>query len=309
MKVAIPTALATLVALWFLVEAGRTAQRERVLHQLPSTAKLVVRVDVPAFATHKSAFAFVDAIAGEDDRLSAIEVECGIDPQSALDELVVWAGGPDDRPFETVGLLITGRHNVDAETFAECFRTLVEARGSQVTRLPTTDVVMLGSEDGQSALGKVDSRTVVTGSTATVAEFLAVKRGSARALSDNPQFRSVWSRVSHGALALVFLAPPRWREAIARVGAIDDDTSALTGVEAVGAAAARRRSDRVTILLDVEGEDVARRDAALIEVWAASRPEAVPEGWHDAIRSAQVETSGAEVRVAIDLTSRSASPK
>lgn len=300
MKVAIPTALATLLAIWSLVEEGRTTRRDQLLHQLPSTAKFVVRVDVPALEEHPSALAVLHAFAA-DDQLSVIEVECGIDPRAALDELVIWAGGPDDQPFQTVGLLITGR-DVDAETFAECFQTLVEARGSEVTRLPTTDGAVLGSTDGRSALAEVNARTIVTGSSATVAEFLAVERGVTPSLVGDLEFRSVWARVSEGALAGVFVAPVRWRDAIARVGAINDQTSALAGVKAVGLTTARSLPDRVTVLLDVEDEDVARRDAALIEVWAESRPETIPETWHDVVRSADIETKGPEVRVALDLT-------
>ena len=147
--VAIPTALATLLLLWFLVEEGRTARAERLLHQLPATAKAVVRVDVRSLARDESMLALFDALTGQGE-LSTIQVECDIDPRTTIDELVVWAGGPDDRPFQTVGLLITGG-SIDAERFAQCYRTLVEARGSQVTRLTATNRVVLGSTDGPTA--------------------------------------------------------------------------------------------------------------------------------------------------------------
>lgn len=301
-QVAIPTALATLALLWFLVEQGRTNETERVLGQLPSTAKAVVRVNVASIAEEPAWRSRLDALLGE-DQWSDIEAECGIDPTTALDELVLWAGGPDDEPFQTLGLLIRGS-SIDAEGFAQCYRQLVEARGSEVTRLPTARVPVLGSTDGRSALAEVDDHTVVTGSASTVAEFLAVAGESAPSLEKSPEFESMWSRAHGGVITGAFIAPPRWQTAIARIGAINEDASALEGVEAIGLRTDPRAPGVLTLLFDVRDEGTARRDAALIEVWAQSNPDTVPASWRDALRAADVSATGTELRVALDLASR-----
>ena len=106
----------------------------------------------------------------------------------------------------------------------------------------------------------------------------------------------------------VFVAPPRWQRAIAKLAMIDEDTSALAGVESVGLRGSHATSS-LWVLLDVDTEETARRDAVLLEVWAASSPDSVAEPFQNLLESANVEAAGAEVIVTLDLRNLAEDPK
>ena len=295
-------AIATVALLYVAIEHGRTLRAERTLHELPKTARAVLRIDAAALADSESARALFDWFVPA-ERLSEIEARCGLAPLAALSDATVWVGGPEGEPFQSIGLLLRGR-TADAETLAECYQTLVEARGSAIDRVATPTGPLLRSRDGQSALAQVDDHTVVTGSADTVSEFLAVGRGVVPPLVEEARFRDIWSRVAVGAaIAGVFVAPPRWQSAFERIGAISDQASALAGVEGLGFTTRANIPTALTVVLDVTDSAVARRDAALMEVWMESPPDTVEPYLVNLARSAQIQVDGARITVTLDVSS------
>jgi len=295
-------AIATVALLYVAIEHGRTLRAERALHELPKTARAVLRIDAAALADSESARALFDWFVPA-ERLSEIEARCGLAPLAALSDATVWVGGPEGEPFQSIGLLLRGR-TADAETLAECYQTLVEARGSAIDRVATPTGPLLRSRDGQSALAQVDDHTVVTGSADTVSEFLAVGRGVVPPLVEEARFRDIWSRVAVGAaIAGVFVAPPRWQSAFERIGAISDQASALAGVEGLGLTTRANIPTALTVVLDVTDSAVARRDAALMEVWMESPPDTVEPYLVNLARSAQIQVDGARITVTLDVSS------
>ena len=295
-------AIATVALLYVAIEHGRTLRAERTLHELPKTARAVLRIDAAALADSESARALFDWFVPA-ERLSEIEARCGLAPLAALSDATVWVGGPEGEPFQSIGLLLRGR-TADAETLAECYQTLVEARGSAIDRVATPTGPLLRSRDGQSALAQVDDHTVVTGSADTVSEFLAVGRGVVPPLVEEARFRDIWSRVAVGAaIAGVFVAPPRWQSAFERIGAISDQASALAGVEGLGLTTRANIPTALTVVLDVTDSAVARRDAALMEVWMESPPDTVEPYLVNLARSAQIQVDGARITVTLDVSS------
>ncbi|MCZ6805922.1 MAG: hypothetical protein O7F08_03140 [Deltaproteobacteria bacterium] len=294
-------AIATIVLLYAIIEHGRTLRAERALHVLPKTARAVLRINPSALANSESALALFDWLVPA-ERLSEIEARCGLDPLAALSDVTVWVGGPEGESFQSVGLLLQGR-TVDSETLAECYRTLVEARGSAIDRVATSTGPLLRSRDGRSALAQVDEHTVVTGSTDTVAEFMAVGRGAVAPLFEEARFRDIWSRMAIGAaIAGAFVAPPRWQSAFERIGAVSDQASALAGVEGLGFTTEAEIPTAITVVLDVKDSDIARRDVALMEVWMESPPDTIEPYWVDIARSAQIEVDGALITLTLDVS-------
>lgn len=301
-KVAGVAAIATIVLLYTINQHGRALRAERALHELPKTARAVLRIDAAAVAESKSARALFDWFVPA-EHLSEIEARCGLAPLAALSEATVWVGGPEGKPFQSIGLLLRGR-TADAETLAECYRTLVEARGGAIDRVTTPTGSLLRSRDGLSALAQIDDRTIVTGSTDTVAEFMAVERGVVPPLVEETRFRDIWSRVAvDAAIAGVFVAPPRWQSAFERVGAISDRGSALAGVEGLGLTTRAKIPTALTVLLEVTDSEVARRDAALMEVWLEAPPDTVEPYLVDLARSAQIHVDGALITLTLDVSS------
>lgn len=288
------------LGLFALIYRGHVLRSEHLLRHLPATAQAVLRIDVPAIAHSASARALVFGLAGEEG-LVEIERHCGVDPRNALAEVAIWAGGPEGEPLRSVGLWLRGS-TVDAEALARCYQALVEARGSSVARDTTAAGPWLRSRDGRSALAEVDERTVVTGSTATVAEFLAVSSGAAPTLDSKAEFVEVWHRAGRsGAIRGAFVAPPRWQSALERMGSLGEDASALAGVEAVALTSEADFDTGATLWLDVETPEIARRDAALIEAWASAPPEDLGEPWRTVIESIWVEVDGSWLRITGDL--------
>ncbi|MDH3728966.1 MAG: hypothetical protein OER77_15655 [Myxococcales bacterium] len=300
-KVAGVAAIMTVVLLYAIIDHGRTLRSERALHGLPKTACAVLRIDAAALADSPSARALFDWLVPA-EHLSEIEARCGLAPLAALRDATVWVGGPEGEPFQSVGLLLRGR-TADAETIAECYRILVEARGSAIDRVATPTGPLLRSRDGQSALAQVDGHTIVTGSTDTVAEFMAVGHGAVPPLVEAVEFRDIWSRVAVGAaIAGVFVAPPRWQSAFERIGAIGDQASALAGVQSLGLTTRAKIPTALTVMLEVTDANTARRDAALMAAWSESPPETVEPYLADLARSAQIDVEGPLITVTLDVS-------
>ena len=160
LKVAVVVSMAMAVLLFAVVQRGRTLRASRALHELPSTARAVLRIDPRALERTMAAKALLDAFAAE-ERLSEIEVTCALDPLAALSEATVWVRGPDAQPFQSIGLMLRGR-TLGAATLAECHRLLVEGRGGSIVRLEGPAGPFLASRDRRSAIAVLDDRTIVT---------------------------------------------------------------------------------------------------------------------------------------------------
>ncbi|MEM7433933.1 MAG: hypothetical protein AAF436_02185 [Myxococcota bacterium] len=306
-RVALLVTGATIAVIVLLARHGRIERSSRILEQLPHTAVAVVRIDGSAIADGPMRLNLLDSLS-LDAGLDEIGVACDFDPRTSIEELTVWAGGAEGEPLSSVGLLLRGRGDVDAEALARCYQALVERRGSTIDRRMTPAGPVLFSRDGRSALAAVDDRTVVTGSGSTVAEFLAAASGKAPALFDDHKFNALWSTVGTAPIAGAFVAPPRWRDALARLGAIGDRASALADVEAVGFTLGAAADGPLVVWIDVDSPATAEQNAALMKVWVDAPPEEVPAAMIDIARRADIETRGSRIRVVAGLRGPPSSP-
>lgn len=304
LTVAAATSLVVVALLYALLERGRSLRADRALRDLPRTARVVLHIDAAALERTPAARTLLAAFIA-DEQLSEIEASCGLNPLSALSEATVWVRGPEDQPFQSVGLMLRGR-SVDAATLADCHRLLVEARGGSVVRLDAPIGPMLTSKDGRSAIALIDERTVVTGAAATVAEAVAVHRELMPSLLERPRMAALWPKVSRSAGIAAALDPPEhWRSALERVAKLGEEASVLDGLEALGASVQTGSRHTVSVYIDVADANRAAENAKLIQAWAAAPPGDVQPPWIDVLSSARVQVRGSTILVALDVSSLS----
>jgi hypothetical protein len=307
LKVAAVVSVAMVAVIYAALQRGRTVRATRALNALPSTARAVLRIDPPAVRRSAAARSLVDAFVGA-DRLSEIEATCGLDPMSDLSEATIWVRGSESQPFQSFGLMLTGRR-VDAAGLAECHKLLVEARGGSVVRLEAPTGPVLASDDHRSAIALLDGRTVVTGSVRTVAEAMAVHRGLLPTLGDRAPIAALWPEISPDAAIAAALDPPgHWKTALERAAAFDAEESALQGIEAVGLAVKLGSGRATELVLDVATPELANESAALIRAWAASPPPDVEAPWDAILQTARVTIEGRRIRIAVDVSSLPTTP-
>ena len=304
LKVAAVVSIAMAGLLVAVMHRGRTLRTNQALRDLPSTARAVLRIDPRALEHTAAAKTLVDAFVAE-AQLSEIEAICGLDPLAALSEATVWVRGPEDQPFQSIGLMLRGR-TVDAATLAECHRLLVESRGGSIVRLEGPVGPVLASRDRRSAIAVLDDSTIVTGSVKTVAEAIAVHRGAAPALVERPRIALLWPQVTAGASVAAVLDPPEhWKSALERVAKLGDQASAIQGLQSIALSVPSGSEQTVDVYIDVANTDLATRDAALIRAWAASPPDSVEAPWTEVLRSARVQVRERTIVVTLDVSSLS----
>jgi len=307
LKVAIVVSIATAGLLFAAVHHGRTLKASQALRELPGTARAVLRIDTRALEGTAAAQALIDAFVAE-EQLSEIEAVCGLDPLVALSEATVWVRGPEDQPFQSIGLMLRGR-DADAATLAECHRLLVETRGGSIVRLQGPTGPVLASRDRLSAIAVLDDQTIVTGSVRTVAEVLAVRRGAAPALIERPRIATLWPRVATGAsVAAVFDPPEHWKSALERVAKLGNEASAIEGLQSIALSVESGSAQTVDVYIDIADAELAAQDAILIRAWAASPPDSVEQPWADVLRSAHVQVRERTIVVTLDVSSLSGTP-
>jgi len=304
LKVATVVSIAMVGLLLATMHYGRTLRASQALRELPSTARAVLRIDTRALERTAAAKTLVHAFVAE-EQLSEIETICGLDPLTALSEATVWVRGPEDQPFQSIGLMLRGRA-ADAATLAECHRLLVEARGGSIVRLEGPAGPLLASRDRRSAIALLDDRTIVTGSVKTVAEAMAVRHGTAPALMERPRIARLWPQVNAGASVAAVLDPPEhWKSALERVAKLGDQASAMQGLQSIALSVESGSVQTVDVYIDVTDAELATQDAALIRVWAASPPDSVQPPWTDVLRSARVQVRKRTIVVTLDVSSLS----
>jgi hypothetical protein len=304
LKVATVVSIAMAGVLLGAMQYGRTLRASQALRELPSTARAVLRIDTRALERTAAAKALVEAFVAE-QQLSEIQTICGLDPLTALSDATIWVRGPEDQPFQSIGLMLRGRA-ADATALAECHRLLVETRGGSIVRLEGPSGPVLASRDRQSAIALLDDRTIVTGSIGTVAEAMAVRRGTAPALVERPSIASLWPRVNARASVAAALDPPEhWKSALERVAKLGDEASAMQGLQSIGLSVASGSARTVDVYIDVHDADLATQDAAVIRAWAASPPKSVQPPWTDVLRSARVQVRERTIVVTLDVSSLS----
>lgn len=303
-KVALVISAATLAVIYGALERGRTLRAMRALEEIPHTARAILHVDPEMLRRTAAAGTLVDAFVGA-ERLSDIELTCGLDPMADLSEIVIWTRGTDSEPLQSFGLMLTGR-TVDATRIARCHQQLVAARGGRIVRLEAPSGPLLASEDRESAIALLDAHEVVTGSPRTVAEVLAVRRGWIPALAERKEVRTLWLELSRGAAMAALLEPPaNWESALERIATLGGDTSALEGIEVIAVVARPMIGHVVELHLLFSKEDLAEQSAAVINAWSTSPPERVEPPWDALMQSARVERSGTRVLVKVDVSSLS----
>ena len=301
-KVATVVSIATAGLLWAAMHQGRTLRSSQALRELPSTARAVLRIDTRALERSAAARTLIEAFVAE-EQLSEIQTICGLDPLAALSEATIWVRGPEDQPFQSIGLMLRGRA-ADASTLAECHRLLVEARGGSIVRLEGPPGPVVASRDGRTAIAVLDDRTIVTGSVRTVTEVMAVRRGTVPALLERPRMASLWPRVNAGASIAAALEPPKhWKAALERVATLGDQASAMQGLQGVGLSVQSGSAQTIIVYIDVDDTDLAAQDATLIRAWAMSPPKSVQAPWTDVVRSARVQVRERTIVVTLDVSS------
>ena len=304
LKVAAVVSVAMAGLLLAAMQYGRTLRASQALRELPSTARAVLRIDTRALQRTAAAKTLVEAFVAE-EHFGEIQTICGLDPLVALSDATIWVRGPEEQPFQSIGLMLRGRA-ADAEALAECHRLLVEARGGSIARLEGPVGPLLASRDGRSAIALLDDRTIVTGSVKTVAEAMAVRHGRAPALMERPRIARLWPHVNAGASVAAVIDPPEhWKSALERVAKLGEQASAMQGLQSIALSVASGSAQTVDVYIDVTDPELATQDAALIRAWAASPPDSVEPPWTDVMRSARVQVRKRTILVTLDVSSLS----
>lgn len=300
LKVGVTVSLATAALLYGAIEHGRHMRADLPLRELPATTRAVLRIDTSALRRTPAAETLFASIVGQ-EQLTEIEKTCGIVPIEALSDIIVWVQGPDDQPFQSIGLLLRGR-TVDASKLAECHRLLVEARGGSVIRLDAPMGALLASRDRRSAIALLDDRTAVAGSVRTVTETLQVERGVVTPLRDRAALASLWRRMGRDAAVAAVLEPPaHWREALQELGQVGSQ-SALEGMRALGCSIPTGSQNTIETQIDFVSSEAAREDVSFVERWLHDPPESIGAPWSEVLRSARVRATGPTIRISFDLS-------
>lgn len=294
---------AAMAALLFATfQEGRSRRAERALGELPSTARAVLKVDTRALQRSGAARTVFRALVAE-DQLSEIETICGLNPLKALSEATLWVRGPDEQPFQSIGLMLRGQ-TVDAETLAQCHRLLVETRGGSIVRLDGAAGPVMASRDRRSAIAVLDGRSIVTGSVQTVAEAIAVRRGALPSLQERSPLAELWRQMGVGTAMSALLDPPQnWKSALERIAMLGNEASAMEGVQAIALSVRPNGNQNVDVYIEVADEALAERNAALISAWSAHPPNSVKPPWTEVLQSAVVELRERQIHVSVDVTS------
>ncbi len=279
----------------------------RLLHQLPRTARAILRIDAASLADTAAARTLLGAFVA-DQQLSEIEAVCALNPIEALSEVIVWVRGPDDQPFQSIGVMLQGR-DASATAMATCHRALVEGRGGSVVRLDGPAGPMLANLDQRSAISVVDDRTIIAGSVTTVTEAIAVRRGTAPALVERDLIAARWPVLSRGSSISAILEPPdHWMSALERVMQRSGGPSALEGAQTIGLFVESGSARAVTLSIDVSSAELAAQDAERIRHWIAAPPESVEPPWTNVLQSARVSARERTIEVTVDVSSLSTVP-
>jgi hypothetical protein len=165
---------------------------------------------------------------------------------------------------------------------------------------------MLANLDQRSAISVVDDRTIIAGSVTTVAEAIAVQRGTEPALAERGLIAARWPSLSQGSSISAILEPPdNWLSALERVTRRADGPSILQGAQTIGLSVESGSPGTVTLSIDVGNAALAARDAERIRHWVATPPEIVEAPWAEVLHSARVSARMQIIEVALDLSSLS----
>jgi len=290
--------------LFAAMQHAQTLRANRLLHQLPSTARAILRIDAALLEDTAAAKTLLAAFVA-DEQLSEIEAVCALDPMKALSEIIVWVRGPDDQPFQSIGVMLQGR-TASAATLAACHRALVEGRDGSIVRLDGPAGPMLANLDQRSAIAVIDDRTIIAGSVTTVTEAIAARRGTVPSLVERGRIAERWPLLSRGRSISAILEPPvHWMSALERVTKRSDGPSALEGAQTIGLFVESGRAETVTLSIDVSSAELAAQDAERVRDWIASPPENVAPLWANVLQSARVSAHERTIEVTVNVSSLS----
>ena len=263
----------------------------------PADATVVGRVDVPAVTRSRIWNAFLE----EDDQgVRSIETTCGYDPLDDLEQVVVFAFGEEERPFDHLGFVARGelaRGADNRERLVRCVRSVLGERGGGIENVQVEGVDAVASAGGRSPERRDDPDAwrehrshaaflgddgVVGGDREVLTRTIRRVRGDAPALTD-PMIRHLWSRVAGDRdVVAVGRVPARWHPALRRMTrGIRGDLESLSALRALGVGATVRRGLSLGVAAVMESDDDARRlesavrtliDAALADPLARLSP-------------------------------------
>lgn len=304
LKVAAVVSISVTGMLFAAMQHAKTLRTTRLLHQLPSTARAVLRIDSAALEKTAAGKTLLAALVAT-EQLSEIEMVCALDPFEALSEVVAWIRGPDDQPLQSIGVMLKGRA-ASAGTLAACHRALVEGRGGTVLRLDGPSGPMLANREQQSAIAVIDDRTIVAGSVTTVSEAIGVQRGTAPALIERRSIAARWPFLARGSSISAILEPPgHWISALERVAERLGGPFALEGAQTIGLLVESGSAGAVVFSIDVSSAELAAENAARMRDWITSPPEHLEPPWTDLLRTARVSVRDRSIEVTVDVSSLS----
>ncbi len=304
LKVAAVVSISVIGMLFAAMQHAKTLRTTRLLHQLPSTARAVLRIDSDALEKTAAGKTLLAAVVGT-EQLSEIEMVCALDPFEALSEVVAWIRGPDDQPLQSIGVMLKGRA-ASAGTLAACHRALVEGRGGTVIRLDGPSGPMLANREQQSAIAVIDDRTIVAGSVMTVTEAIGVRRGTAPALVERRSIGARWPFLARGSSMSAILEPPgHWISGLERVAERLGGPFALEGAQTIGVFVESGSTGAVAFSIDVSSAELAAENAARMRDWITSPPEHLGPPWTDLLGTARVSVRDRNIEVTVDVSSLS----
>lgn len=304
LKVAAVVSISVIGMLFAAMQHAKTLRTTRLLHQLPSTARAVLRIDADALEKTAAGKTLLAAVVGT-EQLSEIEMVCELNPLEALSEVVAWIRGPDDQPLQSIGVMLKARA-ASAGTLAACHRALVEGRGGTVIRLDGPSGPILANREQQSAIAVIDERTIVAGSVTTVAEAIGVRRGTAPALVERRNIAARWPFLARGSSISAILEPPsHWISALERVAERLGGPFALEGAQTIGVFVEAGSDGAVAFSIDVSSAELAAENAARMRDWIASPPEQLGPPWADLLGTARVSLRDRNIEVTVDVSSLS----
>lgn len=293
--------------LFVAIRHGRSVRARQSLEALPNTARALLQLDMRALERTEAARILLEAFL-PDDALSEIEAVCSLDPLATLSDATLWVRGPDEEPFQAIGLMLRGR-SVDGEALAACHRSLVERRAGSVLRLDSPAGPLLSSRDGRSAIALLDERTIVTGSIATVSEMMEVRRGAAPSLLERTTLARLWPTLSIGAAIAAIVEPPEhWKSALAAATRFGGKASPLDDAQAIAVSVKSGSDEMLELYIEISSEAQAEKNAELIEAWVASPPVSMEPLWRELLRTARVRRRAGIIMVKLDLTRLPSSP-
>lgn len=202
----------------------------------PADARVVARVDVDALLD--SAIWRLAMDQEEATGARRIERVCGYDPLALVDDVVIFASGPDEDPFEYAGFVARGevaRGRSRREQLVRCVEAVLNERGGGVEPVEIEGETAIASAHGESHAAFLGADGVVGGDRESVSQAIRVHRGAASSARATGTLGALWAEVAAGRdVVLAGELPERWLPTLRRAArGAEGDLAVLATVRAL----------------------------------------------------------------------------